>query len=978
MILLGVIKIMAKVNIEDRMIKAGVWKGHPLFKEAYAENNICTIDNDSYYVNYSVSNISTTECNIDFTNSIGSQTIVLIHGVSNSSFTSASDLTTYKPDYYWLSINNITKRVTLYYSDQVLFYITLNNMSGKYRIRSVKNIIKVEKDYEVILGPLSYLPVNTSGYGGFLTTSKNLIIDNFKIYGKQLFAPSILGKTFIFEDIIFVSSIDFNGNYIISGSSSNGKSCIIILDSDYNISNIKLSNIPGIITSDSLLINDKLYITGGYEEYPNSYPSVMSLDISSTFGFLAGKYINTEGYNDQITSITSDTSNNILISIENKIIKLDENLTTIEDNKSITNSSNNLYISDMIFDSNFYYVTGGFNDGTNGERAYILKLDSNLNKIACKLMELNTHDNYIYFGQLIKDSTSGFICLGGISNKNDENTSAIIVKIDTNLNIINNRSFKDSLGLFELNFNNIFELNGEIYINGSAAYLRKIEDVKLASFWKMFLIKLDSSLNTLYSKLSYASNNKIDEAFTRTLYDQDNNRIMIHGEITDPAFTFQKHYFMSIEPEKKLKGVYSSDDYNVILEEYSLDSTSEVIISSDSDLIQIFDSTCSTTDFNLTFSDSTSWISENMFTINGQPQEPSNVIGSYLSSDSAEISWNYSPTLEEDGFYIERSTGGLPFEIIGYVDIDKRRYFDNTLMASTLYQYQVRAYNIMSESNASNIVNITTPDDGEILLDPTNLLAELKTLNGIQNIELTWNGISTNEDGFYLDRKLGTSGDYIRIATLSPGSKNYLDANLNLATQYFYRVQAFNSGGSSNYSTTSIITESSFSITKSPNNIYSDLWTNSLYFYNINGFSSRKIISPDEILEIPLKFDLFPMNITLLDSSVISNITFTAKMYCSNINSIYENSNIYLLKNNYIIGTGIIPSGTAVDTSQFFQYIYNGTLADWGISNEITMNDFRSNIIGSYISLINNNDTEVTLYIDGFSLTINWNIPITY
>ncbi|HEY2921132.1 MAG TPA: hypothetical protein VGK77_19285, partial [Candidatus Binatia bacterium] len=65
--------------------------------------------------------------------------------------------------------------------------------------------------------------------------------------------------------------------------------------------------------------------------------------------------------------------------------------------------------------------------------------------------------------------------------------------------------------------------------------------------------------------------------------------------------------------------------------------------------------------------------------------------------------------------------------------------------------------------------------------------------------QLTWADNSTNEDGFIIERKTGTSGIFARIASVGAGVTSYTDAGLADATTYCYRVNAFNSAGNSPY-----------------------------------------------------------------------------------------------------------------------------------------------------------------------------------
>ena len=65
---------------------------------------------------------------------------------------------------------------------------------------------------------------------------------------------------------------------------------------------------------------------------------------------------------------------------------------------------------------------------------------------------------------------------------------------------------------------------------------------------------------------------------------------------------------------------------------------------------------------------------------------------------------------------------------------------------------------------------------------------------------LSWADNSTNENGFKIERKTGTSGTFAQIATVGKNLITYTDAGLATATTYCYRVWAYNTAGNSAYS----------------------------------------------------------------------------------------------------------------------------------------------------------------------------------
>lgn len=80
--------------------------------------------------------------------------------------------------------------------------------------------------------------------------------------------------------------------------------------------------------------------------------------------------------------------------------------------------------------------------------------------------------------------------------------------------------------------------------------------------------------------------------------------------------------------------------------------------------------------------------------------------------------------------------------------------------------------------------------------DPTNLTA---IENPPRTINLQWNDNSNNETGFRIDRKKST-GPWVEIATVGSNIKTYQEQNVDVETQYTYRVAAYNASTESEYS----------------------------------------------------------------------------------------------------------------------------------------------------------------------------------
>jgi hypothetical protein len=106
---------------------------------------------------------------------------------------------------------------------------------------------------------------------------------------------------------------------------------------------------------------------------------------------------------------------------------------------------------------------------------------------------------------------------------------------------------------------------------------------------------------------------------------------------------------------------------------------------------------------------------------------------------------------------------------------------------------------IVVANNISNTISVfrNTIVDNTAPSAPTNLIATAINAN---RIDLSWKDNSTNEDGFRIERKIGTAGTYTEITTVGINATSYQDNTVSANTTYYYRVRAYNSVGLSAYS----------------------------------------------------------------------------------------------------------------------------------------------------------------------------------
>jgi len=177
------------------------------------------------------------------------------------------------------------------------------------------------------------------------------------------------------------------------------------------------------------------------------------------------------------------------------------------------------------------------------------------------------------------------------------------------------------------------------------------------------------------------------------------------------------------------------------------------------------------------------------------PAAPAGLTATAVSGCEIDLSWTNNAT-NATSIGILRSTDNSNFSQIGAVFNTATNYADTSLPTSTAYYYRVVANNADGNSLNSNTAQAST-QAAQPPATPSGLTAAGVATN---QINLTWNDNSTNEDGFNLERSTN-GGNYTSIGIVAAGITNYSDTGLATGTTYFYRVQAFRScWGNSSYS----------------------------------------------------------------------------------------------------------------------------------------------------------------------------------
>ncbi|MBX6379658.1 MAG: fibronectin type III domain-containing protein [Thermoflavifilum aggregans] len=123
---------------------------------------------------------------------------------------------------------------------------------------------------------------------------------------------------------------------------------------------------------------------------------------------------------------------------------------------------------------------------------------------------------------------------------------------------------------------------------------------------------------------------------------------------------------------------------------------------------------------------------------------------------------------------------------------------------------------IRAGANSTNsILNAIVVEEydssSQVIIPPTDLTASINPSNAKQ-VVLKWKDQAWNESGYTVWRSLSKNGTYSQIASLPANSKTYIDSLVAGDTRYFYKIQAYNSNGVSDFSNIASVTTPSYAI----------------------------------------------------------------------------------------------------------------------------------------------------------------------
>ena len=172
------------------------------------------------------------------------------------------------------------------------------------------------------------------------------------------------------------------------------------------------------------------------------------------------------------------------------------------------------------------------------------------------------------------------------------------------------------------------------------------------------------------------------------------------------------------------------------------------------------------------------------------------------TSNTARVQWN-DVSNNESGFIIERSLDNRGWTEVGRVGSNVVSYTATGLNARTKYYFRVKSFNAAGTSTASPVEDATT-QQGTTTVKPAVVTGVSVTASGARSATVRWNDVS-NESGYRVQRSTNNS-NYSDVGTVSANVTTWGDNSLSASTRYYYRIQAYNSAGTSTSSVSNTTT----------------------------------------------------------------------------------------------------------------------------------------------------------------------------
>lgn len=169
---------------------------------------------------------------------------------------------------------------------------------------------------------------------------------------------------------------------------------------------------------------------------------------------------------------------------------------------------------------------------------------------------------------------------------------------------------------------------------------------------------------------------------------------------------------------------------------------------------------------------------------------PRSFEGEAVSSNSVFLSWEDVSRIES-AYRVERKESEGDFETVVLLGANSTEFSDSSVAPKSTYSYRVFAMKEGTVSEATNVINVTTPN-----IAVPNVPTELRVIALSEtSVSITWKDNSDNEDGFQVFRKTEEGGVWVDIGEVVPDVNMFVDDQAISGVNYSYRVSAFNEGG---------------------------------------------------------------------------------------------------------------------------------------------------------------------------------------
>lgn len=172
---------------------------------------------------------------------------------------------------------------------------------------------------------------------------------------------------------------------------------------------------------------------------------------------------------------------------------------------------------------------------------------------------------------------------------------------------------------------------------------------------------------------------------------------------------------------------------------------------------------------------------------------PTSLTATMPTDTQAVLTWTDNSSTEY-GYRLERRVGTVgSFTMLPNTDTtittytvgsNVTTYTNSNLQSGQIYYYRVCAAQSGGDSAYSNEVAVVTPG----IQTPAGLVA---TPISTTQVDLTWTDRSSDELGFIIERSSGPNGLFNEIARVGVDVSAYTDTSVYPATNYYYRVKAY-------------------------------------------------------------------------------------------------------------------------------------------------------------------------------------------